>query len=388
MAMAMFDVYVEGATDPSPEATRRLAEVMSQRYGLPANDLVSRLTKGRFRVKANIDQQTARAYASDLETIGARVTVTETRGSTLPPPRPGVSQPPASRSVLPGPSSPPPANRPQPSQPSPVRPGPSVPPGNQQYSSGLAAAFHEDTPVPQLGALAYDDAMSLASLDGAIEASPAIEGGLPASIGPAASPKPAKPDKARPRDEPVDLFAPPDASTETSFELAQDELDHMQARKQRATPPAPSPVVTDKPSSPVLRPRSTTPPPPGVALGGVVVAAATEDEPPRWRFAGGVLAAIILGFLPAHCVASVRESSAFERIDQEVATVEAQANRPDAPVPAARLDEYREEQLALKRSKRRNIALVSMLIWAVSGVGVGYVWFRRVPWDRIKFGQG
>ncbi|MBA2543413.1 MAG: hypothetical protein H0V17_27475, partial [Deltaproteobacteria bacterium] len=198
--MAMFDVYVEGATEPSPEATRRLAEVMSQRYGLPATDLVTRLTKGRFRVKANIDEATAKTYARDLEAVGARVTVAEARGSsTLPPPRPGVSHPPANRPLpsqppinRPASSSLPPANRPPPSASMPPRTaGASMPPSNAKYESGLSAAFHENTPIPELGALDRD-AFSVESLDGhqdvELERSPMPD--LPASIGPAAA-KPA-----------------------------------------------------------------------------------------------------------------------------------------------------------------------------------------------------
>ena len=78
--MALFDVYVEGATDPSPQALQRLAEVMAQRYGLPAGDLANRLAKGRFRVKANVDEATAQTYVSDLEAVGARVALVESRG--------------------------------------------------------------------------------------------------------------------------------------------------------------------------------------------------------------------------------------------------------------------------------------------------------------------
>jgi hypothetical protein len=108
------------------------------------------------------------------------------------------------------------------------------------------------------------------------------------------------------------------------------------------------------------------------------------DEAPRWRFAAGVLASVLLGFIPAHCVASIREGSADEAIDAHVISVQAQAHQASAPVPYAQLDAFREEQRAKKKSQRRNIALVSMLIWGVAGAGIGYVWFRRVPWDRIK----
>ena len=105
--MGLFDVYVEGATDAgdNPAALQRLAEVMSQRYGLPAGELQNRLAKGRFRVKANVDDATAQTYVRDLEAIGARVVLTEARGgSTLPPPtrpKPDTKPPPHPITVSP-----------------------------------------------------------------------------------------------------------------------------------------------------------------------------------------------------------------------------------------------------------------------------------------------
>jgi hypothetical protein len=380
--MAMFDVYVEGATDPSPAATKRLAEVMSQRYGLPAVDLVTRLTKGRFRVKANIDHATATTYARDLEAVGARVTVAESqaRSSTLPPPRPGMSQPPANRAG----STVPPSS--QPTSILPQRPGSSLPPTNASnpnlpYASGLAAAFHENTPMPELGAL-DNAAASLASLDGQVDKTPMMDPdhGLPASIGPAVAPaKKAAP----PKDVPLDLFAPPEAQEgELEMELAADEIAHRESRKRMSTPPASTPVV----QTPTLRPKSTTSPPP--SRGVRMASEPGIDEPPRWRFAAGVLASVVLGFIPAHCVASIREGSSDESIDAHVISIQAKASTAGATIPYAQLDAFREEQRNKKESQHRNIALVSMLIWGLAGAGIGYVWFRRVPWDKIKLGAG
>lgn len=418
--MAMFDVYVEGATDPSPQAVQRLAEVMSQRYGLPAAELVNRLARGRFRVKANVDEATAKTYAHDLEAVGARVILVESRGtSTLPPPKPAIATPPEQRpksdskgtysytrsstpsvpppatarnaaASLPPPNVPrapapplPPAGRPPPSPSLPPRtPGTSAPPRNAPYASGLAAAFHENTPVPELGAL-DSGALAVGSLDGQVELQVETSPSMPASIGPAM--RPAVPD--RPKDVPVDLFAPPEAqATELKMELAVDEVAHRE-RKKLATPANAVPVVAaHSPSSPVLRPKAPSIQP-GTA--GVRLPSSGDEEAPRWRFAAGVLAAVVLGFIPAHCVQGVRERSAFEEIDTHVATVQVQAaSSASAPVPFAQLDAFREEQRSRKKSERRNIAIVSMLIWALAGAGIGYLWFRRVPWDKIKFGQG
>jgi hypothetical protein len=264
-----------------------------------------------------------------------------------------------------------------------------MPPANQPYASGLSAAFHENTPVPELGAL--DSAnLSVSSLDGQVDKTPVV---APPSRVPAQM-ELAKPTaKPRPKDLPVDLFAPPEAQqAEMKMELAADEIAHRESRKKMATPAVPEPIVNQPPTSPVLRkkPVTTPPPNPGVVRMPSIdetESPASTDEAPRWRFAAGVLASVVLGFIPAHCVASIRESSADEAIDAHVISVQAQAHQASAPIPYAQLDAFRAEQQAKKKSQHRNIALVSMLIWAVAGAGVGYVWFRRVPWDKIKFGS-
>ena len=61
--MAVFQVFIDGTVDRTPEGVQRLAEAMQQRYGLPAADLVARLARGRFRVKAVPDRATAQTYA-------------------------------------------------------------------------------------------------------------------------------------------------------------------------------------------------------------------------------------------------------------------------------------------------------------------------------------
>jgi hypothetical protein len=58
---------------------------------------------------------------------------------------------------------------------------------------------------------------------------------------------------------------------------------------------------------------------------------------PRVRLATGVVLAIVLGFLPAGLIAALRE--------------------------------------------HRMIDLTSLLIWAVAGSAIGYVWFRKIRWD-------
>lgn len=70
-------VYVEGSRDTSAAGVKRLASLIAARYGLAAADLEKRLATGRFRVKANVDAATARAFASDLEALGALCSIVE-----------------------------------------------------------------------------------------------------------------------------------------------------------------------------------------------------------------------------------------------------------------------------------------------------------------------
>lgn len=383
----LFHVYVVGAVDTSGEAIPRLAEAMASHYQLPADDLLGRLSRGRFRVKANVDRQTADQYQKDLQQIGAKVLI---ELST-----------PSNRASIP-----PPVGAPSSTLPPPTIPRTTTPPPLQ---SGLAAAFSGEHAVGDLSAFDRLDSMSLSSLDGhdagAVETS-----GLPASFAPPlaqASPRarsepmdlatpstpPAK--RGRPTDSPVELFAPPDAEeAEMKVDIAADELEYK-ARKRTpvampvaAPPPEPAPqaparptpqpstTVPPPPSTPVLAPKRATGPVATVSRGGKL--GPLSDE--RVRFAAGVVVAILIGFLPATVIASSLESSAFKSIDRKVD--QQQANALDLDDYNA-LDAYRDKQLDAKKSEKRTATLVGLFVWAVAGAGVAYVWFRRVPWDRL-----
>jgi hypothetical protein len=93
----VFHVYVEGVTSTAPDAVRALSDAMAERYGLPAAELYARLGKGRFRVKANVDQATADTYARDLEAIGARVRIEAAQVQPVAAPRAATPSTPAAR---------------------------------------------------------------------------------------------------------------------------------------------------------------------------------------------------------------------------------------------------------------------------------------------------
>jgi hypothetical protein len=186
-----------------------------------------------------------------------------------------------------------------------------------------------------------------------------------------------------PRELDADAFAAPD--DEAEMELA---LDVVAEKQKRASTPvsvvvAPvaaagpgkrdsRPVLGGAPAAATAAPRAAMPP-----IGDVVRAKLADV---RIRFAAGVLAAVLVGFLPACIVGTIKQNAAFAEVDQKL----------DGQQRAVTtLDEYetldRTRALALERkySERTNAAITAFLIWVVGGAAVAYVWFRRVPWDRV-----
>ena len=88
-----------------------------------------------------------------------------------------------------------------------------------------------------------------------------------------------------------------------------------------------------------------------------------------------MIIAILVGFIPAHLVASLRERSAYAEIDAKVNEAQQQAETPET---YAALDGFRAVQLEHKHEDRRNAALLAMLIWAAAGAGVAFVWFKKI----------
>ena len=408
-----FHVYVVGAEDRSNAGLAAVAEAIAEHYGLPADDLLGRLSRGRFRVKTGVDRATADQYQRDLIKLGARVSIEPASpsdrpsGASLPPPSRtpphGVTAPPPTRPTPPAGTTVPPPSRPTP--PSALAAGgpprTSTPPPLGSLQSGLAAAFSGDQPVADLSALDKLEGIALASLDGvddaAVDKSPQFA--PPAAAAAAAKPAGAKPaaKPPRPRDVPVDMdFAPPAEAAEMKMDIAPDELEH---RARRRTPVS-VPVNTTATTTPAGgTPVPGTPPPPQAAA-PVPILAPTASKPKsepmgvvsptgrlgplaneRVRMAVGVVVAVLLGFLPAHFIASAWEHSAYRDIDNKV------EHRYDEVAGSvddyATLDAFRDHELDAKRSSRNNIAVVALLIWAAAGTGIGYLWFRRVPWDDL-----
>jgi hypothetical protein len=378
--MALYHVFVDGAADASPAGETKLATAVAAHYGLPVADLQARIASGRFRVKGNCDRATADSYIRDLTALGARCSLEEASPSNAaktPLPFPAVTAAPArpSQSALPPRQTTPPATA-----------RTATPP--KGFQSGLAAAFSGEQQVDNLGAL--DDAalLKLSSVDGREEPPADAFAPPPAPAAPAAKldgkPKPAAPAKpagpaAKPKDEPIDMFAPPDADDANfQVDLAPEEVARA-AKKKVSIPPAtepaePVPARASRPSLQVPTDRASRP-----SLQAVTAPPATGLRDPKIRFVVGILLAIVLGFVPAHFIAHLQEGSAFAKVDANVNAVQHDAVTLD---DYAALDAFRAGQLARKHDERRNIALLAMLIWAAGGAGIAYVWFRRIPWDR------
>jgi hypothetical protein len=363
VAMATFNVFVMGARDDSPTALPELAEAMARRYGLAPNDLVARLRRGRFRVKSNVDAPTAEKYKRDLESIGARVLVEDS--SVSPTATPPVGVPAGMAAPRPSNVSLPPINeRNRPSLPPSPLAGQPVRPTQPIPASGLAAAFSDGAQQQDLGALS-GGALSLAALDGSEDAPPPEPAPPPppahgdAAFAPP-SPKPNPQAKPKPKaepEQPLDLFAPPDAE-DANFvvDLATDEIEERAAKRASVpplnvtrTPVAPTPV-----SLPDAAPRRFS----------------------RPHFIAGCVIALAIGFVPAHFLASMREKSAFSEIDNKVASAYASV---DSFETYQALDAAREKFIDEKESKQKSIALTSMLLWAVisAGVGLGLLHYGR-----------
>jgi hypothetical protein len=376
--MSAFHVFVEGATDGSAAGLSQLADAIAKHYGLPAADLLARLQKGRFRVKGNIDRATAETYARDLERLGARCAIEEANAAN------------AQKTPLPFPAVKPlPASAP---------PKPSTPPPTGGFQSGLSAAFSGETPAADLGALGKTSSQfSLSTVDGEDDGAGAPPAsafepagmGIPASIGPAPE-KPTSgkvPKAAKPKDEPVDLFAPPEMQGEEfKVDLASDEKDPRGRVSEAAAEPPARPSSQKIPTTPASQKLPTTrasqPSIPTQNAPVDVVAPSTSKFGPlgdtRVRFAAGVFLAVLLGFVPAHFIAKMREQSASAEIDNKVIKAQQQAETADL---WDALDRLRADQLDRKKSEHRNAAMIGFALWALVGGGLAFVWFKKIPWD-------
>ncbi|MCE9572029.1 MAG: hypothetical protein K8W52_02615, partial [Deltaproteobacteria bacterium] len=100
----------------------------------------------------------------------------------------------------------------------------------------------------------------------------------------------------------------------------------------------------------------------------------------RARMVAGAALTVLIGFAPAAVIASVREGSAFAEIDGHLEERQSQVrNLEDWNT----LDRVRDAHHDQKLAEKHSIALESLLIWAALSAGFGFVWFRKIDWDRF-----
>jgi hypothetical protein len=97
MAGNLFDVFVVGATDPSPAGETRLAAALSAKHGVPLATVAKAISAKNLRAGQSLEQAQAQALVRHLQSIGA-VTVIRPVAAARPP---GQSPSPAARGAPP-----------------------------------------------------------------------------------------------------------------------------------------------------------------------------------------------------------------------------------------------------------------------------------------------
>jgi hypothetical protein len=97
MAGNLFDVFVVGATDPSPAGETRLAAALSAKHGVPLATVAKAISAKNLRAGQSLEQAQAQALVRHLQSIGA-VTVIRPVAAARPP---GQAPSPAARGAPP-----------------------------------------------------------------------------------------------------------------------------------------------------------------------------------------------------------------------------------------------------------------------------------------------
>lgn len=381
---------------------QQVSKAIAARYGLPLDAIIQRITAGRFRVKANVDLPTATKFATDLESLGAVCSVVEASAAgsaaqaradqssvpvgalpTAPPlmqSSAGMALPQSGGGTIQASSPPAPQTGGGPGSGAlsgaAAAPSSFQPEESGEYQSGLAAAFG-GSGQSDLGALSEESgSFALSSLDGKVDPPPP-------DPEPVAASAVTEPGAAESNDM-VDLFAPPDAQKEVVLAVdlpVRNTPPPMAAVSAEGVGAAAGFSATGEPlAAPMLEPapepesnRASEP-----ALQRATSALARDE---RLRLAVGVLIALIVGFIPAHVIGAIREGK-YDTIDKEVKAEYAVFDKDPTVENWQDLEPMVDEQKKLKTSTRDNIAVTGLIVWVGFGGLVGFLWMRKVPWDR------
>src|SRR5690606_32004868 len=230
------------------------------------------------------------------------------------------------------------------------------------YASGLAAAYGGGSREQELGALADTSAWQISSLDGSPDDVPTTTRD-PDELTATAT-QPATGNWAG-----ADPFAPPEEEREVEVDLAA-------AAPAPAPPPSVPANVTFTPRPAPAGSSAMAATPPATSGLGLLVEKLASGRP---HFAVGVFLAVLLGFVPAHLVASAREGTYDELADRVTAQIQ-EIDSPETWDTAATVREAARSTIA---SRRTNIAVSSAVVWALSFAGLLYAWRRLIDWDRL-----
>jgi hypothetical protein len=108
MAGNLFDVFVVGATDPTPAGEARLAAALSAKHGLPVPTIAKAITTKNLRAGQGLEQAQAQQLVRQLQGMGAVTVIRPVAGAkaapnpvagTTVPPTPASGPPPATPAV-------------------------------------------------------------------------------------------------------------------------------------------------------------------------------------------------------------------------------------------------------------------------------------------------
>jgi hypothetical protein len=192
MAGNLFDVFVVGASDPSPAGETRLAAALSAKHGVPLATVAKAISAKNLRAGQGLEQAQAQALVRHLQSIGAVTVIRPAAGARGQ--APAASPAPAARSAGPARATPAPMSGGWPGAPSPLPAEPVADPFPQlpgpPQSNPLAAGGPAVARPPSAGP-ARPPSAGPAALRGRQSAGPAAPY-APAAVAPvepAAAPK-------------------------------------------------------------------------------------------------------------------------------------------------------------------------------------------------------
>jgi hypothetical protein len=319
-----YQVFIERCRDNNQETAQHLARAVAERYKIDPTQILSRLQRGRFRVKSNLDLDSARVFMSFLEDKGALCSIVNTATGEV------VERSTAMAPTLMG--------RPSPASDFPV----------EQTNE-----FALHTPPP--GSLSPVSSPALGSfqlehLDGSSD-EPEEARASPAEYGDNAFLPPELQDDAAP------LVVDAPARRSSANIEAQEEPDDIGSAEAQS--------------------QQEPPPPPKDPLAKQVLTLLGSHW--RARFGVGVLLAVLLGYVVMSFVASGREASRYSHV---IAELEAEYDAADTIVAWEALDDARAVALKTLEKRRLNIIIMAVIVWLVVAGLFALLWLRVIDWSR------